>query len=192
VGGFCHPLERSNLSKLDRNPFSSRTVSPRTMSRVVFARLRPAPDDPRSEPHVVPAPAGGQAVRDTPPIGLPTPAELGLAGADLACRVVRLAAAQGQSKAVVRERHVPQWGADASPSASPRTGRYGLGFPARSGSSTAVMPAVATTRYPRQAIAPGQTTRAKSAVDGEGEQHTGKGLPPLLPRSRPYPGGLPR
>lgn len=52
------------------------------------------------------------------------------------------------------------------------------------------MSAVATTRYPRLAIASGQTTRWKSAVDGEGEPHTGRGLPPLPPRSGPITPGV--
>jgi hypothetical protein len=49
AGSFCYPIGRSKYRKLDRNPSGSRTVSPRTMSGVVFARLWPARRSPHSE-----------------------------------------------------------------------------------------------------------------------------------------------
>jgi hypothetical protein len=98
-------------------------------------------------------------------------------------------AGQGQCEGV---RHVPQRVLGASLSASPRTGRCGAGFPGESGSSAAVLSAARHNdgATPGRRWRLGRATRWKSAVDGEGGQHTGRGPPPATAQlTAPLPRG---
>jgi hypothetical protein len=178
--------------KLDRNPFNSRTVSPRTMSRVIFARLS-ASDDPRSELTWY---QFQRLVRqsEAPPIRIAETCRIGVSGCPVCLAgVLCLAAVKGRARPLSGARHVPQWGADASPSASPPHRPVRTWIPGGSGSSAAVMSAVATMRYPRLAIASGQATRWKSAVDGREKAAHRQGSTLATAQVKAYyPGGLPR
>jgi hypothetical protein len=173
--------------KLDRNPFNSRTVSPRTMSRVIFARLWPAPDDPRS---ALTWYQFQRLVRQlgAPPIRIAETCRIGVSGCRSAlpgCLPRRSSGAgQGRCQGV---RHVPQWSADASPSHPP------AGTDSDSRREWIERGGHVSGRH--DALPPGRRSPlASNSLEKRrrrgNEQHTGRGLPSLPRSSGPITPGV--